>query len=127
MPKISTAQRNSLAADLVADIGTSAQIELYDGTQPAGPDTGVTTQVLIIEFVGNASQFGTVSGGVITLSAVANAVGLAAGTPTWARIKTSGGTAIIDLTAGTDFTVSPSAIALGQTVTFNSGTITVPA
>jgi hypothetical protein len=48
--KISTAARNAMADALVdlLDAGAGAgKIRIYDGTQPAGPGTAITTQVLL--------------------------------------------------------------------------------
>jgi hypothetical protein len=127
--KLSTAARDGRASDLNTRIGASALIRIYDGTQPAGPGTAVTTQTLLATFTGNAAGFGTVSGGVLTASAVASTTAAASGAATWFRILTSGGTAVIDGTAGLaadgdDMTLTANPLTSGQTINFTSLTLT---
>lgn len=127
--KLSTAARDGRASDLNTRIGANALIRIYDGAQPAGPGTAVTTQTLLATFTGNASGFGTVSGGVLTAAAVASVTAAASSTATWFRILTSGGTAVMDGTAGLaattpDMTLTANPITAGQTVNFTSLTLT---
>lgn len=127
--KLSTAARDGRAGDLNTRIGANALIRIYDGTQPAGPGTAITTQNLLATFTGNASGFGSVSGGVLTASAVASTTASASGTATWFRILTSGGTAVIDGTAGLaadadDMTLTANPLTSGQTINFTSLTLT---
>lgn len=143
--KFSTALRTARAAATSTTVGASALIEIYDGTQPASPDTAITSQVLLCTLTGNATSFGSASAAVLTLNAITSGTGTAAATvsgkrATWARIKTSGGTAHIDCTVGTngtlntDGTVSAGAaydinitnnlITTGMTVSIGSFTLT---
>lgn len=124
--KLSAAHRQAQATALIAAIGINAILETYSGAAPATVDTAVTG-TLLVTHTGNAAQFGTAAGGVITVSAVANAnaVGGAATAPGYMRIKTSGGTAVADFVYSTDITASPAAITAGQTIVFSSLTITM--
>ena len=125
--KYSTAAKTGQLTDLNTRIGVSALIALYDGAQPASPDTAVSTQNKLAQWTGNATQFGTVTTGVLTASAVANTTGLIAGTAAWFRISTSGGVAHMDGTAGTasaDMILSSVTVGVGTTMVFNSLTDT---
>jgi hypothetical protein len=125
--KYSLAARNGQLSDLNTRIGTSCRIRLYDGTQPATPDTAIGSQVLLVEWTGNAAGFGSVASGVLTASAVSSVNAGATGTATWFRITTSGGTAVIDGSAGTtdsDMILTSAAISSGVSQAFNSLAIT---
>ena len=124
---VSTASRTNLMSQLNTDIGTSALIRIYDGTQPAGPDTAITSQVLLATLTGNAGGFGSASAGVLTASAITSATAVGTSTATWARILTSGGTARVDCSvgmSGTDIVLNNTSIATGQTVSISSLTLT---
>lgn len=125
--KYSLAARNGQLTDLNTRIGTSCKIALYDGAQPAGPDTAVTTQVKLAEWTGNVGGFGSVAANVLTAAAVANVNAVASGTAAWFRITTSAAVAVIDGTAGTatsDMILTTTAIVSGAAQAFSSLTIT---
>lgn len=125
--KYSVGAINNQLTQLNTDIGASAQIRLYDGAQPAGPGTAVTSQVLLAQWTGNAGGFGSVSAGVLTAAAVANVNASAGGTAAWFRILTTGGTAVIDGSAGTatsDMILTTTTIVSGSAQAFTSMTIT---
>jgi len=122
----STTHRTNAMTQLNTDIGTSAQIIIYTGSMPANVGTA-PTGTLLVQFAGNASQFGTVSSGVLTASAVANANAGNTGTAGYFRINTSGGTAVVQGTCGTsgaDMILTNTSINSGQTCTFTSLTVT---
>lgn len=99
-PKLSNAAA-TLAADAVCVTVNSGFLDIYDGTQPAGPDTAVTTQVKLARLALNSTAFGGASNGVATANAiVSDSAADATGTPTWCRVVTSGGTAVFDGSAG---------------------------
>lgn len=118
------------------DAGTDAQtasmalnggtLEIRDGVQPAKPEdaaTGVLLAVLTL----NAAAFGASNNGIATAGAITNGVGLVASAPTWARLKTAGGTAKLDgscgLAAATpDFVINASPIAVGAVVSCSAMT-----
>ena len=125
--KYSLAARNGQLTDLNTRIGASCRIALYDGSQPAGPDTAIGAQVKLVEWTGNAGGFGSVASNVLTAAAVANVNAIASGTATWFRISTSGGVAVVDGSAGvsaSDMILTSAGIVSGVAQAFNSLTIT---
>ena len=124
---LSTATKNSRATALNTQVSTSAVFRIYDGTRPATPDTNVSSQVLLVSLTCSASAFGSVSNGVLTANAITQNNASATGTATWARIVTSGGTAVIDLdvgTTGTDVIMNTTNIVNGGPVQITSATFT---
>ena len=126
----SITRRTAVMNSLVTDIGVNAQIILYSGTIPANV-AGAITGTLLAQFAGNATQFGTVTSGVLTASAVASTTGAAgagAGTvATHFRVNTSAGVAVSQGTcaaSGADMNLTNTSIASGQAVNFTSLTIT---
>lgn len=98
---LAAATKTARATALNTAIGTSAIIEIRTGSPPATPDTAVTG-TLLGTLTGNASAFGTVSGSVLTAGTItqdssADSTGVAG----YCRIKTSGGTAIVDVDIST--------------------------
>lgn len=120
---VRNAGTDSMVSNAALDGGT---VEIRDGAQPATPETAATGTLLAVLTL-NATAFAAAVAGVATANAIASGVGLAAGTPTWARMKTSGGTAKIDgscgLAAGTpDFVINAVPIAVGATVSCSAMT-----
>ncbi len=122
------ALRNARLDALTPRAGTSAKIRIYDGTQAADADTAIGAQVLLAELTGNASAFGTVSNGVLTASSItADSSADNSGTASWFRILTSGGTAVLDGTAGTsnaDLILTTTSIVAAANVSITSLTLT---
>lgn len=127
--KFSTALRNAMGDAITTTLGGSAVLEGYDGTQPAGPGTAVTTQTKLFALTCNATFAGSTTNGVLTLNSITqDSSADATGTCTWWRLKTSGGTAHIDGSAGTsgaDLNLSSVSIVTGGTVSISSATITI--
>ena len=116
------------------DAGGAGTIKLYDGTQPAGPGTGITTQNLLVTLTFSATSFG---GGTSAVPSVATANAITSGTAvagsataaTWARWASGAGTAVIDCTVGAsaaDINLTPNSITTGQTVAISSLTLSHP-
>jgi len=127
--KYSALLRNAKLDAITTQVGTSALIRIYDGSQPATPETAIGAQVLLAELTGNASAFAAAaSGGVLTANAITNdSSANATGTASWFRILTSGATAKIDGTVGVgtfDMVINNTSIATGQVVSISSLTIT---
>ncbi|MDR5757043.1 hypothetical protein [Caballeronia sp. LZ035] len=129
--KYSANLKNAQQNAITTTVGASALLNLYSGTQPASPDTAITSQVLLATLTCNATFAPSASGGVLTLNSIANGTGLAAagtGTnATWFRITTSGGTAHIDgtvSTSGSDLNLTNTSIAQNQTISVSSFTFT---
>lgn len=133
-PEISNAAR-SAAANAVVDLldaGAGAgKLRIYDGTQPAGPDTAVSTQVLLAELTFSDPAFGAASNGVATASAItADASANATGTASWFRALDSNNVAVFDGSVGTatsDLVLNSTAIQSGAEVSISSLTYTAPA
>src|SRR5690349_3952075 len=123
---VSTSAAKTMLDALTALVGASGTINIYDGTQPTGPGTAVTTQTLLVTLTFGATPFGaatTASPSVASANAITSGTAVASGTATWARIATSGGTAIVDLSvaaSGADINLVPAAISTGQTVAITS-------
>lgn len=114
-----TAVKNSRLSAVVTAIGAAGVLEI--GT------TGMGTVLATIPL---SNPAGTVSGGVLAISApVSDTSADNTGTAAAARIRTaSGGTDIVTGltvgTSGTDIVLDSVSITAGQTVTINSATIT---
>lgn len=119
-----TTLRNARLDEITAAIGTSGLLRVYSGTQPA---TGGAATTLLAELALSATSAPAASGGVLTFSAISDdASANASGTPTWARLTTSGGTAVVDMTAGVgsgDLNFNAAIVATG-TVSVTSFVIT---
>jgi len=133
--KISTAARNA-AADAIVDLvdgGASfGKIRVYDGTQPAGPGTAVSTQTLLAEFTLPDPAYGAASTGVTALDAtpVITATGVGAGTATWFRALDSNNVAVFDGsagTSGTDMIMNTATVSVGLALEISAGELTMGA
>ena len=80
-------------SSLNTDIGINAQIIVYTGSVPANVGTAPTGTALV-QFAGNATQFGTVTAGVLTASAIASANATGSGVAGYYRINTSAAVAV---------------------------------
>lgn len=98
----STAARNA-AANAKAALLNTGYLRFYDGTQPAGPGTAITTQVLLAELRFSATAFASAVNGVATANAItSDSDADATGTVTWYRALASDGTtAVHDGSVGT--------------------------
>lgn len=109
-------------------IGSAGTLEIRDGTQPAGPATTATGTLGATFTLGSpfASGATTATPSVLTPTLPSPVTAVASITPTWFRIKTSGGTAVVDGSAGTsgcDINVSGSIVS-GQSASIASFVIT---
>ena len=96
---------------------------------PATIEIGTASMASVLVTITLSDPSFTESGGVITMAGVPKSgVAANAGTAAAARIKEGGGTSIVTgLTVGTsgsDINLNSTTIAVGQTVTITSGTIT---
>lgn len=125
----STTHRTNVMSQLSTDVGTSCVIKIFTGSPPANCGTA-DTGTLLVTFAGNASQFGTSSGGVLTVSAISNATAGAAGTAGYFRIYPNAATTTNAVmqglcgTSGSDMNLTNTNIANGQTCSFTSMTVT---
>ena len=126
------------ACDAIVDLldagAAAGKLQVYDGSQPADPDTAVTTQTKLAELTLSDPAFGDAAddnpGGKATANAITDlSTADATGTAAWFRAVDSDGTAIIDGSVGTssaDLILDSVSITAGQTVKVNSWTITMP-
>ena len=118
-------------ASNVTTLGNAALLKIYDGTQPASPDTAVGAQVLLSTHT-CGSPFAPASSSahpsVLTANAIGSATAGNTSTAAWFRITTSGGTAVIDGSAGVgssfDLNLNSTSITSGQTVSITALTST---
>lgn len=110
--------------DTILDGG---KIRLYDGTQPADPDTAITTQVMLAEFTplptpawaaasGASKSANTIPAGSITV----------AGTTTWGSFLTSGNVRKCDFSVGTsgaNLNLNAVVLAIGAAISITSFTV----
>ena len=125
--RLKTTTRNAGLDAIDTAIGTSGFLRIYDGTQPAGPDTALAGNTLLAELPLSATAFGAADAGVITAAAITDeASAIATGTQTWAALVTSAGVRIVDMSCGNgsgDLNLSGTITATG-TVSVSSLTIT---
>ena len=121
----STTLRNARMDAITTAIGTSGLFRIYDGTKPA---PGGTATTLLAELALSATAAAAAAAGVLTFSAITqDASANGTGTATWFRIVTSGGTYVIDGTAGTsgtDLILTTAAIVATQPVSISSCVLT---
>jgi len=121
----STTLRNARMDAITTAIGTSGLFRIYDGTKPS---PGGTATTLLAELALSATAAAAAAAGVLTFSAITqDASANATGTATWFRIVTSGGTYVIDGTAGTsgtDLILTTAAIVATQPVSISSCVLT---
>lgn len=130
---LSTAVRNAIVDAVVALIDADAgagTIKIYDGTKPAGPNTAITTQVLLATFNLGVTSYGAAASGVATMAGTPlSTTGLAASTAAWFRIADNTGDPVLDGTCGTsgqDLNLNTLTISVGVNIQVTSGTITAP-
>lgn len=113
------------------DAGTAAVIQIYTASQPATPETAVSSQTLLGTLTMSGTSFPAASSGVLTANAITDDSSAdATGTAAWFRMSTqSGGTAICDGSVGTatcDMIVNTTAFTSGSTISCTSCVITMP-
>jgi hypothetical protein len=126
--KYSAALKNARLDQITTKVGASGLLRIYNGAQPASPDTAVGAQVKLAELMCNAAAFAAAaSAGVLTANAISSANALASGTASWFRLVKSDGTAVMDGTVGTsgaDLIIDNTSINSGQSVSVTSLTVT---
>lgn len=119
----STTLRNAQLDAITTAVGNAGKLRIYDGTRPA---TGGTATTLLAEFTLGSPFSGAASSGSMSPTLPSNTTGAAAGTATWFRIVTSGGTFVIDGSVGTsgaDCNLNTTTISVGVTVAVTGFTI----
>lgn len=120
--KLSIVARNAKLAAL-STLANTGYIRVYDGSQPASPETAVSSQVKLVELRFNSTAFAAPSGGSMTANAIVKATIITSGTAAWFRVLQSDGTTVlwdgsvgtsasdlisnsVALSSGADFTIS---------------------
>jgi len=119
-------------ADAVAALCDGGSIQIYDGTQPADPDTAVTTQTLLATCTFGSPAFLAAVAGVATAHAITqDASADVTGTAAWFRVLGAGSAPVMDGTVGVgvnfDCNVPTTAVTAGAAFAIDSMTITAPA
>ena len=116
--------RNAQLDAITAQVGNAGLCAIYDGVRPA---TGGAATTKLAEFTMGTPFAPGAAAAVLSPTLPSAATGLANGTATWFRITTSGGTQVIDGSAGTvgtDMVLSTAAITIGVSVSMTAFTIT---
>jgi hypothetical protein len=121
----------------VAALCNGGTLKIYNGTQPAGANTAVSTQTLLATLTLSSTAFGSASAAgsdgskVVTVTAATITGDTSAdntGTATWFRVlKSDGTTAVFDGSVGTsgcDLNLATTSIVSGEEVDVTSFTIT---
>jgi hypothetical protein len=133
--RISTACRNAMVDAAVALIDADAgagTIKIYDGTMPASPNTGITTQTLLATVNLATTSFAAGSSGVAVGTDPASVTAVATGTAAWCRVADNTGDPVIDgdvtATGGGGFMqLSSTSIVSGGAVDITALSLTQPA
>lgn len=114
--------RTARAQQIATTVGSGGTIDIYTGTAPGVANAATGTLLATL----TALTFGTATAGAITFSATADASADASGTPGYGRMKTSGGAAVVEFSAGVGSGEANfnNAISLGGNVSLSSATIT---
>lgn len=116
--------RTSLKTTRMTDVKT----DIDSGGAAGSIEIGTTGMGTVLASLPLSYPCGTVTTGVLTLSAITSATASNTGTAAEARIKNSSGTAIVTgLTVGTsgaNINLNTTSITSGGTVSLSSGTIT---
>lgn len=128
--KYSIVLNQARLANIVSSIGNAGVLRIYDGSQPASPDTAVGAQVLLSSHTCGtpfAPASTSAHPSVLTANAIGSATAGNTGTAAWFRIVTSGATAVVDGSVGTataDLILNSVSITSGQTVNITALTVT---
>jgi hypothetical protein len=115
----SVAVRNAMLDAITTAAGASAILKIQDGTRPA---TGGALTNTLSTHTCNATFAPAAAAGVLTLNAIGSTTAALTGTATWARITSSGGTFVVDMSAGADVVTTATGTAGQDTITVGSAT-----
>ena len=124
MAGYSTTLRNATIDAITTAVGNAGKLILYDGTRPA---TGGTATNVLGTFTCGTPFAAGAAGGVLSPTLPANTTGSGAGAATWARLTTSAGVFVADLsvgTAATEVIVNTTTISVGLTLSVTSWSVT---
>jgi len=115
-----TTLRNAQLDAITAAIGSAGKLALYDGTRPA---TGGAATTKLAEFTLGTPFAAAAASATLSPTLPPDTTGIAAGTATWGRITTSGGTFLIDLGVGAEITLNTPVVSIGSTCSVTSFSI----
>ncbi len=123
----STTHRNDCMTDIVTLAGSTAYLLIYSGSPPANCATAASGTLLAS--LPMSATIGTVSSGVLTMSAITSEAAAATGTAGYWRICTSSaGTTVVAQgtvgTSGADLNFPSVSFTSGETISISSFTIT---
>ena len=121
----STTLRNAQLDAITTAVGSAGKLQIYDGARPT---TGGTATNKLAEFTLGSPFAAAAASATLSPTLPSNVSGLLAGTATWFRITTSGGTFVIDgsVTAtggGGDLQLNSTTVSVGATVSISSFSI----
>ena len=120
----STTLRNARLDAITTAVGNAGVLTIYSGTQPATCGTATT---VLVNFTMGTPFAPAASAAVLSPTLPAATAASATGTASWARVKTSGGTCVMDMavgTSGTPLILNSLSITSGVNVTITSFAIT---
>jgi hypothetical protein len=128
-PKISVALANAFL-DGIGTLANSGKLRIYQGTQPATPETSIGASTQLAELTMNATAFPGASSHLLTANAIDSDTNTVAGTAQWFRLwKSDGTTPLMDGsvdTSGADMNLNSTAVSAGGTLAITSFTINLP-
>src|SRR5690349_18715672 len=128
--KTSIAARN-IMLDALAAQANSGKLRIYNGTEPATPETALSGNTLLAELTMNATAFGAASNGVITAAAItSDSAADATGTASFFRLFKSDGTTVLWQgtvgTSATDLIVGTVSFVANAIISVSALTVTAP-
>ncbi len=123
--RLSTVVRNARLQQVINALGNSAQIRIFTTPRPANV-AAAETGTLLGELTGGTPFAPAASGGTATANAITNdSAANATGTAAWARLRDSGGTAIVDVDVtnvggGGELELVTTSIVIGQPIQMTS-------
>lgn len=121
-----TTLRNARLDAITSAIGASGKLRIYSGTRPA---TGGSETTMLAELALSATAAAAASGGVLTFNTISTGLAVAAGTATWARVVTSGGSPVLDMScglsgSGAEVIMEATTLAVDDSVSCSSASLT---
>lgn len=133
-PHFSVAARNNMLDEITAEIGTTAQLLIYAGTQPADVSSAVTAANVVIASLAfpSTNAFGVAAAGVMTANSITSDTSAVGGTAVWFSFTKNTGARVMDGSVGIssgafDLVFPSTTIATGSTVNVTAFTITLAA
>lgn len=123
-----TAATAAVDDSLVTSLGTNAVLEIRTGTKPATPETAASGTLLASITIASWTA-ASPGAGQVTGSNPSAVTASASGTAAHFRLKTSGGTAVIDGTVGTsgaDLNLDTTTFVSGGSVDLGAPVLTIP-